>query len=157
MKHIRAEDNPEAGRAADPLDQLAGEAQALQDGIDQAANDNHGPADATRPAELTNAQCLAMALQMIRETLCAIAKVTSPKHTLDDSTIQTVSDAVAPVLDKHGINLAAVAGDYMIELRAVVVTVPIILAARAALVEEIRAKHAKPVEPETAAAPPPEQ
>ena len=131
----------------DPLDVLAREAE----GVDTSGAPPEQPGQA-QPAELSNAQCLAMCLQMIRETLCGIAKVTSPKHTLDDATIQTVADAVAPVLDKHGINLAAVAGDYMIELRAVVVTVPIILAARAALVDEMRSMKAKPIEPEPAPA-----
>ncbi len=135
------------GSPMDPLDALANDAA----GIDTTGLPP-GPDEAVSPAELTNCQCLVMALQMIRETLCAIAKVTSPKHSFDDATIQTVADAVAPVLDKHGINLAAVAGDWMIELRAVVVTVPIILAARVALLEEMRAMKAKPITPEPASA-----
>lgn len=136
----------------DPLDQLANEAATLEA---HAIPPGEQPGEAAPQQPLTNAQCLGMGLQMIRETLCAVAKVTSPKTTLDDATIQTVADSVGPVLDKHGINLAGVAGDYMIELRAVIVTVPIILAARAALMDEIRAKAAKPITPEPEAQPEP--
>lgn len=138
-----------AAAAADPLDQLAGEAETLQSSIDQANAD--APADQpAAPPSLTNAQCLGMGLQIVRETLCAVAKVTSPRRTLDDATIATVADAVAPVLDKHGIQLQGLAGGYMVELKAAMVTIPVLLAFRAALVDELRARHAKPVEPATA-------
>lgn len=132
---------------ADPLDALASEAQSLggdapEDGAQaEPAGENAGP------VPLTNAQCIAMALQTIREALCAIAKVKSPKQTMDDSTVQVCADAIGPVFDKYRINLAGVAGDYMIEFRAVATVVPIVLAASAALLDEIRAAKATPVEP----------
>lgn len=133
---------------ADPLDVLAGEAEGL--GAEQS---DEGAAPGAAPGKavpLTNAQCLAMALQTIREALCSIAKVKSPRQTLDDETVQVCADAVGPVLDKYGINLAGVAGDYMIEFRAVATVLPIVFAFRSALVDEIRASKAKPVEPEPA-------
>lgn len=149
MKVIERTDEPR-----DPLEQLAGEAEALQAGIDQAnqeaAGEGGAPAAAAPPV-LTNAQCLAMGLQIVRETLCAVAKVSSPKRTLDDATITTVADAVAPVLEKYGINLQGMAGGYMLELRAAMVTVPVLLAFRAGLLDELRAMKAKPVDQASAA------
>lgn len=141
---------------AQPADELAGlvrEADQLGAEADQAAAAGE-PGQADAPA-LTNAQCLTMGLQIVRETLCTVAKVNSPKRTMDDASCQAVGEAVAPVLDKYGINLGNMAGDFMAELRALAVTVPIVLAVRSALLDELAAKRAKPIEPEAgqAAAP----
>lgn len=130
----------ENGQPTDPLDNLADEAAGL-DGPAPGAEQASGA-----PPELTNTQIVAMALEMIRDTLCAVAKVLSPKKTLDQAAIVAVADAIGPVLDKYGIKLQAVLGDYMLELRAAFVTVPIMLAAWTELREEIRAMKAKPVE-----------
>lgn len=139
-------------QAPSELEQLAADTEQLQaeELADQAAAAPGAPPPAP---ELTNAQCLAMGLQIVRETLCAVAKVTSPKSTLDDATIGTVADAVAPVLDKYGIQLQGIAGGYMVELRAAMVTVPVLLAFRSGLLDELRARNAKPVHQAPPAAP----
>lgn len=144
MKIIPMHPEGEGAAPVDPLDDLAAQAQAL-DAAGAPSTPDAAPAEAAPPA-LTNAQCLMMAGQTVREALCAFAKVQSPKSTLDDGTLQTVADAIAPVLDKYGVNLASVAGDYMAELRAAIVTVPVILAARAGLIAEIAASKASKTE-----------
>jgi hypothetical protein len=149
VKVIERTDEPR-----DPLEHLAGEAEALQAGIDQANQETMGegraPAAAAPPV-LTNAQCIAMGLQMIRESVCGLAKVRSPKHTLDDATIEICAAAVAPVLDKYGIDLQKASGGYMVEIKAILTVGPILWAARAALIEEVRAMKAKPVDQASAA------
>lgn len=139
-------------QAPSELEQLAADTEAYvaQESADQAAD---APGAPPPVPELTNAQCLAMGLQIVRETLCAVAKVTSPKQTLDDATIGTVAEAIAPVLDKHGIQLQGIAGGYMLELKAAMVAVPVLLAFRSALVDELRARNARPVHQAAAAAP----
>ena len=126
----------------DPLDDLAAEAAGLNP-PPGGEGDQAGPAP---PPALTNAQIVAMALEMIRDTLCAVAKVVSPKKTLDDTAVKAIGDAIGPVLDKYGVKLSVVLGDFMLELRAASVTVPILLAAWSELREEVRAMKAKPVE-----------
>ncbi len=126
---------------ADPLAALASEAKAMDGpaaGVTDA--DVSDAQEAAKPPTLTNQQCILMAGQIVRDTLCALAKVESPRRTLDDATLGTVADAVAPVLDKHGIQLGTVGGDYMAEIRAAMVVVPVILATRAALRDELAAR-----------------
>ena len=100
--------------------------------------------------ELTNAQVINMGLQMVRETLCGVANVTSPKRTLTDQTCEVIGEANGPLLDKWGISLSGMGGGYMVELKAAFVTLPILWAAWLALKEEMRAMRAKPIveEPE---------
>lgn len=131
----------ELDRLADAADQLhpEGDAEPGEHLVDTA------PA---APPTLTNTQCLMMAGQIVRDTLCAVAKVESPKLTLTDDTLQAVAAAVAPVLDKYGIDLGQMGGNYAVEIRAVMVTVPVILACRAGLRAELAAKR----EPQTAPA-----
>ena len=128
--------------ANDPLDALAAEAA----GLDAPPAGEAGPAGPAPPPELSNAQIVAMALEMIRDTLCAFAKVMSPKKTLDEAAVKAVAEAIGPVLDKYGVKLSDVLGDFMLELRAAFVTVPIMLAAFTELREEMRAMKAKPVD-----------
>lgn len=136
---------------ADELAGLIREADELQADADQASTAPGAAPGQPAPPGMTNAQCLTMALQIVRETLCSVVKVQSPRTTLDDAACSAVGEAVAPVLDKHGINLGNMAGDYMAELRALAVTVPIALAVRTALLEELAARRAKPIKPEPAA------
>lgn len=95
------------------------------------------------PVEMTNAKCLLMAFEVMRETLCSFAKVTSPKQTMTNEIMEPVADAVGAVLDKYGISLSGVAGDFMTELKAAIVTVPVLLSIRAGLQTEIIAKKEK--------------
>ena len=132
------------GGAADPLDTLARQAQAQEnaDNADALGADAL-PGEAEAVPSMTNAQCLLMAGEVIRETLCSFAKVETPKETLSSDKLQPAADAIGAVLDKHGLNLAGVAGDYMAEIKALLLTVPLVLACRAGLQGEIAAAKAK--------------
>lgn len=146
------------GGPANPFEALAGEAAALDQPPGEGGDGAPGEAQAGQAAPvLTNAQCVAMALQMVRETVCGLAKVRSPKTTLDDATINIVADAVAPVLDKYRINLQGAAGGYMVELKAAFTVGPILWLAWAELRNEVRSMQATPVQPEQAPAAPADQ
>ena len=132
------------GGAADPLDLLARQA-ANQEAADLAASAGAdaltGEAEAV-PA-MTNAQCFAMMLEMVRDVLCSFAKVESPKVTLSDDKIAPAADALGAVADKYGLNLASSAGNYIIEIKAGVIVIPLLLAFRASLMDEMQASRAK--------------
>ncbi len=135
--------------APDATDLLAAQADAL----DAASNVTTGPdgeAQAQEKPALTNEQCLCMGYAMLRETLCSFAKVESPKATLSDDVIAPMAKAQAGVLEKYGINLQSIGGDYMVEIQAAIVTVPVLLAFRAGLQLEIR--ESKKIEPGPATA-----
>lgn len=132
--------------APDPFDALAGEAAALEGAADQAGGT--GEAAQAGPAMPTNAEVIAQALALVRDTAGAFAKVNSLKRTLNDETCRTLADVWAPVCDKHGVNLAAMAGDYLPELRAIMTTAGIVTVAWSELREEMRAMNATPVQPE---------
>ena len=125
---------------ADPLDLLA--SQAAKEQSLAGADGNPLDADAA-PVEMTNSKCLLMAFEVMRETLCSFAKVASPKQTMTNEIMEPVADAVGAVLDKYGISLSGVAGDFMTELKAAIVTVPVLLSIRAELQSEIHAKKEK--------------
>lgn len=121
---------------ADQLDTLAAQADALDLPAPGAAPGGEG-GEVAAPA-LTNAQCLSLGYEMARDTLCSFAKVHSPKSTLSNDVIKPMAEAQAAVLDKYGISLQSLGGDYMLEIKAAIVTVPVLLAFRAALVVEMQ-------------------
>lgn len=128
------------GEAAPPseLDRLADQAGQLGADIDQAGADQAGAAPAAVP--LTNAQVLSTAFELVRETLCTVAGVESPRRTVSSATLAPLAEAWGAVCDKHGINLSGMVGDYILEFKALALTVPVILAARTALLAEIEQK-----------------
>lgn len=129
------------------LDNLAGQADRLdqdQDGPGQ--GDQAGPAG---PLPMGNAQALTMAFELIRDTVCTVARVKSPRQVLTGPAMAPLADAWAAVLDKHGVSLSSMVGDYLVEFRAIGLTVPLLLAAREAIREELAARNAKPIEPES--------
>lgn len=130
--------------AGTELDQLAAQADRVgldADQADAAANDPGGAQPA--PPPMTNAQVLGFAFEMIRETLCTVAGVQSPRVTASNDKLQPLAEAWGAVCDKHQVDLSSMVGDYIIELKAITLTVPVILAARSALQAEIAAKHRK--------------
>lgn len=135
MKVITKEGPPPA---ASPLEALADQAQDLisppADGEGDAVTTDDAPAP-----RMSNAQVLMMAVELVRDTLCSFAKVNSPKTTMSNEVMQPVVDANAAVLDKYGIDLNSAAGDYMTEIKAALVTVPVLLAIRSGLQDELRA------------------
>jgi len=134
----------------DPLESLAAEADSFDKQADPAPGGEPGAA-APEPS-ISNAKVLLMAFEMIRETLCVIAGVKSPKTTCASDKLEPLAQAWADVCDKHGLDLSAMVGDWIVELKAVALTVPVIMAARAALSAEIdgmkAARDAKTVEAE---------
>ena len=131
----------------DPLDQLANDAA----GIDTTGLPPQ-PDQAQEQAPMTNTQVIAACFELIREGLCTVAKVKSPRATASNEVLQPLADAWGAVCDKHRWNLAEMVGDYILEFKAVTLTIPVIMAARVALAEEIKAMKAKPVEVEPAPA-----
>jgi hypothetical protein len=127
---------PDKNDTLDPLDALAGAANDAMAPALESDGDGEGVAD---PQKLTNAQCLMMVCEIVRDTLCSFAKVTSPKTTMANEVMQPVADSVAAVLDKYGVDLSAAAGDYMIEIKAAITTVPVLLAIRGGLMVELAA------------------
>lgn len=146
-----------SGQPDQPRDELAGLADEARRADAEAAAAGQPGAPGEQPADgapppLTNAQCIAMGLQVIRETVAGLAKLDTPRQTLSDANCTTVGDAVGPVLDKYGIQLGAAVGDFAIELRAAMVAGPLLWVAYRAAQDELRARRAKPVEPEAAPA-----
>lgn len=136
----------------DATDLLIAQADALEAADGAAAGPLGEPVAEEKPA-LTNEQCLCMGYGLMRETLCSFAKVKSPQQTLSDDVIAPMAKAQAAVLEKYGINLQAIGGDYMIEIQAAIVSVPVLLAFRAGLQLEIAEskKLAKPAQSEALA------
>lgn len=143
--------------STDPLEMLAREAEQV--GADADPAGEGGSPDEPQPiAALTNGQVLTMAFELIRETMCIVAGVASPKTTLSTDKLAPLGDAWGAVCDKHGLMLADVVGDYMVELKALALTVPVVMAAKNALAAEVaqlkaRAEAAATPEPEPVTAP----
>lgn len=106
-----------------------------------------GEGEAAPAAGPTNAQIIAVAIGMGRDVFCAASTLQSPKHALHDEEVKSLGEVWGAVCDKHGWQLGVVMGDYGAEIAALVVTVPIVMTVRMAVMEEIRARKAKPVEP----------
>lgn len=131
---------------ADPLDILASQASFEQ----ASANEANAslPGAELLPADMSNTKCLMMVIEILRETMCSFAKVSSPRQTMKNELMEPVADALGAVLDKYGISLSGVAGDFMTEIKAAIVTIPVLLSIRAGLQTEIREKKQKPTEKE---------
>lgn len=119
------------------LDDLAKQADNLNS--QQPDPDNAQPGQAA-PLPMTNAQALGAAFELVRETLCIVANVQSPRTTLATDKLQPIADAWGAVCDKRGISLVDMLGDYILELKALGMTVPLFLVAKAALAAEIADK-----------------
>jgi hypothetical protein len=99
-----------------------------------------GPDDAAQKLQASNAQILAGALAAGREVFCLVTELQSPRRTMSDEALSQWAQAVAPALEKHGIDLGAVIGDFGPEIAAVVSTVILANAVRLGAVEELAAK-----------------
>lgn len=131
------------------LDDLAGEAAEL----DAAAGEAEGGAQETALAmvenqKLTNGQILAGALTAGRDVFCTFTGFESPRTSLADANVIALADAWAPVLDKHGIDLAQYMGDYALEVAALLITAKIAIEVRSGVLAEMAQREkAKKVEP----------
>lgn len=126
----------------DPLDLLANEAANNDAAAGPPADGQAAGTDAAPAVDMSNTQCLMMAFEVMRETLCSFAKLASPKQTMSNEIMQPVSEAIGAVLDKYGISLSGVAGDFMTEIKAAIVSVPVLLSIRAGVQAELRSKQA---------------
>lgn len=99
-----------------------------------------GPDEAAQKLQASNAQILAGALAAGREVFCLVTDLQSPRRTMSDEALSNWAQAVAPALEKHGIDLGAVIGDFGPEIAAVVSTVILANAVRLGAVAELAAK-----------------
>jgi hypothetical protein len=116
-----------------------------------------GPAEPEKPV-ITNGAALRRIFITIRETVCVIADLKSPRTTFTDDKAETLGVVWGEVCDEFGINLAGSAGKYGVVVLAAMTTIEVLGAPIAAAREEMAAKEpAKLPEPEAAAgaAPPP--
>ena len=126
------------------LDALAAEAETLTDTTTPGAAQGAQP-EPDAPG-LTNAQIVGGAIAAARTVFCAVTKLDSPNVHLDDAAAQRLGAVWGPVLDKHGIDMGELMGDWGVEIAAIVVTAEIGMSLRRAVLDEIAAKAAKPVQ-----------
>lgn len=127
-----------------PLDRLAAQADQGAAESDQEQADEQG---APEGPSLTNEQCLGVAWELIRDTLCGFAGVNTPRITLANERIAPMVKAQAAVLDKYGIDLQATAGGYMVEITAAIATLPVLWAFKEGLANELAASKKTTVTP----------
>lgn len=123
------------------------EALAME-GARMESNDPNGqpePGEA-QPSKMTNAQIIGGAIAAGRTIFCAFTKLESPKRLLDDLTAQNLGEAWGPVCDKYGFDLGETLGGYMVEIGALILTAQVFFTLRTAVMEEMAAREAKPVE-----------
>lgn len=138
--------NGASNDAADPLDKLADQAQSDINaaGAGAPGTEPPGEGEAQTVPPITNAQAVMMSFQIIRDTAAGFAGIQSFKVTLANEKIQPVAEAWAEVLDKYGIQLSDIAGDFMVEIKAAILTLPVLLVARAAMLQELAQRKPKP-------------
>ena len=149
--------NPDALPAGDdPSDpqwrRLQAEAAALDAdaAAAQADPDQANPAQAVDPA-VANKGVIVFLLTGFRELSCAILRVESPRRTLADPQIDQVATVLVPVCAKYGLDLSRWAGDWQLELAAIMTAGPILWTAYRELDEELRVRRARPIDANTTA------
>lgn len=134
----------------DPADpqwrRLQAEAAALDaDAAAQANPDAPDQAQAVDPA-IANKGVIVFLLTGFRELSCAILRVESPRRTLADPQIDQVATVLVPVCAKYGLDLSRWAGDWQVELAAIMTAGPILWTAYRELDEELRVRRARPID-----------
>ena len=127
----------------DELAQLAARADALS--TDDTQPTGAEPEDAA-PTQ-TNADIIAGAFSLARDTAGIVLGLKSIALLTDDKCRQ-LGELWGRVADKRGWNLAGYMGAYVEELTAVLATVGIVREVAVAVLEELRARQAKPIEAE---------
>lgn len=117
------------------LGQLAGQA----DQLDQPEPD---PAAAAPAPDTTNADILLGVFVTIRETFCVVVQVHSPQRTASDQVLAPLAKVWGDVATKHGLDLGAMMGDYMAELKALGLTIAVARTVAKELGQELQAKKA---------------
>ena len=122
------------------LEALAEQAETI--GADLEAGEGLEGAAPAAPL-ITNAQAFAGAMGAAREAFCFFTKLESPRVVLTDDKVSQLGALWGPVLDKHGINLGDVMGDYALEFTAVIGTISVVGELRQAVTLEIAARSIK--------------
>lgn len=138
----------------DDLADLAGQAAQLDaDGLDADTLTPQAPAPAPGPS---NAELIAMGVEMFRELVCLVLDVETPRTTLDEKTARAIGQAWEPVCEKYGVDLGRLIGGFGPELAAVVTTAPLLFKAYRALDRELADKRRAPAKlPAAEKGPPP--
>jgi len=125
--------------SAEELDAIANRADVL-DGppVDDAAQAL--PATTPEPVVSPNVQAVGFILSVFVLMSTKLLKVESLQRTLSDANIATIADAVAPVADKYGINLAGMFDGP--EGKALLVAGPLLWTAAVELKAELAARRA---------------
>ncbi|MCM2250837.1 MAG: hypothetical protein NDJ19_00620 [Ramlibacter sp.] len=151
VRRVNADAADQAADQAAPsgLESLAAEAESTLNPppLGEGVTDLDVDAQANGPAvpPMTNAQCILMAVQLVRGTLDTVAHLKTPAVTLSDAKIEPAAAALGAVFDKHGWNLQQWAGDYAAEIAAVATAGPVAWAAWQGIKGELaEAKKAKP-------------
>lgn len=125
----------------DDLADLAGQAAQL-DAVDVGPDTlDQAPAPAPGPS---NAELIAMGVEMFRELLCMVLDVETPKTTLDEKTARAIGQAWEPVCAKYSVDLGRLMGGFGPELAAIVTTGPLLFKAWRALDRELTEKRRPP-------------
>lgn len=95
------------------------------------------------PARPTNAEVLTSAFKLMRDVFAGFTSLQTPAKVVTDEKAAALGAVWGAVADKHRLDLFALTGDYGLELAAIVTTVPIALALRAGVREEMEARAAK--------------
>lgn len=124
------------------LGALAAQAEGMEaaDAAEAAAAQGEAPEAGAQP--MTNAQMIAGALELARETACALFDLRSPAAVLTDARIEKLGELWGRVADKRGWNLAGALGNYAEEIAALMGTIGIARELAHAVVAELDAKQA---------------
>jgi hypothetical protein len=128
------------------LEALADQAEA----VDQAANDDAGDEalgqvpEAEAPPAPGNVEAIGFLLSAFVEVASMVLKVKSLRVTLGEREIEQCARVLAPVADKHGLQLAGFMGNG-VEVLALMTAGPILWGAWKQLDMELAARRAKPV------------
>ena len=125
------------------LEALAEQAENI--GAELEAGDGLEGAAPQAPA-ITNAQAFAGAMGAAREAFCFFTKLQSPRVVLTDDKVAQLGALWGPVLDKHGINLGDMMGDYALEFAAIIGTISVVGELRQAVTLELAARQPKETE-----------
>jgi hypothetical protein len=126
------------------MDDLRGEALQLEG--DGAGGGDPPPGAGPEPApppKPTNAQMLAVAIQLGRDVFCDYTKFNSPRVTLADDNVVVLGDTWGAVLDKHNIDLNAYLGNFAVEMAAIMATLKIGAAVRMGVLHEMAQRDAE--------------
>ena len=129
------------------LGALAAQAEGMEAAEAAAAK---GEAPEAAPS-VSNAQLLAGAFQLARDTFCIVGELQSPRLVLTDDACNQLGAAWGAVADKRGWDLVGVLGDYAAEFSAVMLSVTLGMKLRRVVGDELAVKAEREAEKQRAA------